>query len=102
MLDTTEPTTPGTLTRTASCSGTNRTVALNWGASSDAHLVGYRVYRSTDGLSWAIVSSTTGLAASDTTAKSLTSVRYRIAAYDRAGNESTAGNTITLSKNQCS
>ncbi|MFM7271631.1 MAG: prepilin-type N-terminal cleavage/methylation domain-containing protein [Actinomycetes bacterium] len=102
VLDTTVPSTPGTLSRTASCSGTNRTVQLTWGASSDTNLVGYRVYRSTDGVSWAIVSSTTGLTASDTTAKSLTSVRYQIAAYDQAGNESVAGNTITLSKNQCS
>jgi prepilin-type N-terminal cleavage/methylation domain-containing protein len=102
VLDTTVPTTPGTLSRTASCSGTDRTVQLTWGASSDTNLVGYRVYRSTDGVSWSIVTSTTGLTASDTTAKSLTSVRYQIAAYDRAGNESVAGNTITLSKNQCS
>ena len=102
VLDTTIPSTPGTLSRTASCSGTDRTVHLTWGASSDTNLVGYRVYRSTDGVSWAIVSSTTGLTASDVTAKSLTSVRYQITAYDRAGNESVAGNTITLSKNQCS
>jgi hypothetical protein len=60
------------------------------------------VYRSTDGVSWSIVSSTTGLSASDTSAKSLTSLRFAIAAYDRAGNESTTSNTITLAKNQCS
>jgi len=102
ILDATSPTTPGTLTRTVSCSGANRTVNLAWGASTDTNLVGYRVYRSTDGVSWSIVSSTTGLSASDTSAKSLTSLRFAIAAYDRAGNESTTSNTITLAKNQCS
>jgi len=101
ILDATSPTTPGTLTRTVSCSGADRTVNLAWGSSTDTNLVGYRVYRSTDGVSWSIVSSTTGLSASDTSAKSLTSLRFAIAAYDRAGNESTTSNTITLAKNQC-
>jgi hypothetical protein len=102
ILDATNPTIPGTLSRTVTCSGTNRTVNLAWGTSTDTHLVGYRVYRSTDGVSWAIVSSTTGLTASDTNAKSLTSLRFTIAAYDRAGNESTTSNVVTLAKNQCS
>lgn len=102
ILDATNPTTPGTLSRTVTCSGTNRTVNLAWGSSSDTNLVGYRVYRSTDGVSWAIVSSTTGLTASDTNAKTLTSLRFEIAAYDRAGNESATSNVITLAKNQCS
>jgi prepilin-type N-terminal cleavage/methylation domain-containing protein len=102
ILDQTNPTTPGTLSRTVTCSGTNRTVDLAWGASTDTNLVGYRIYRSTDGVSWAIVTSTTGRTATDTSAKSLTSLRYYIAAYDRAGNESAGSNTITLAKNQCS
>jgi hypothetical protein len=101
ILDSTVPTTPGTLTRTASCAGVNRTVNLSWGTSTDTNLVGYRVYRSTDGVSWAIVTSTTGTTATDTNAKSLTSVRYYIAAYDKAGNESAAGNIITFAKNVC-
>ena len=102
ILDATNPTAPGTLNRTVTCTGTDRTVTLTWGASTDENLVGYRVYRSTDGVSWSIVSSTTGLSASDTTAKSLTSLRFAIAAYDRAGNESTTSNIITLAKNLCS
>lgn len=102
ILDATNPTTPGTLSRTVTCSGMDRTVNLSWGSSTDTNLVGYRVYRSTDGVSWAIVSSTTGLTATDTNAKSLTSLRFSIAAYDRAGNESATSNVITLAKNQCS
>jgi prepilin-type N-terminal cleavage/methylation domain-containing protein len=102
ILDTTLPTTPGTLTRTASCAGTTRTVNLSWGTSSDTNLVGYRVYRSTDGVTWQSIASTTGTSATDTNSKSLTTVRYYVKAYDKAGNDSNATNTITLSKNQCS
>ena len=102
ILDTTAPTTPGALTRSASCSGSNRTVSMSWGASTDTHLVGYRVYRSTDGVSWQIVVSTTGTTAGDVHSKGLASVRFYVKAYDKAGNESNATNTITLSKNQCS
>ena len=101
-LDTTPPTTPGTLNRSVSCSGSNRTVSMSWSASSDANLVGSRVYRSTDGVTWQIVSSTTGTTAVDTHSKTLTSVRFYVKAYDKAGNQSNATNTITLSKNQCS
>jgi type II secretory pathway pseudopilin PulG len=102
ILDTTLPTTPGALTRTASCQGSTRSVQLSWGTSSDTNLVGYRVYRSTDGTSWQIVSSTTGTSASDAHSKTLATVRFYVRAYDKAGNESSATNTITLSKNQCS
>jgi hypothetical protein len=102
ILDTTAPTTPGSLTRTVGCQGSTRTVNLSWGAGSDTYLVGYRVYRSTDGTTWQIVSSTTGNAASDSHSKTLATVRFFVKAYDKAGNESNATNTITLSKNQCS
>jgi fibronectin type 3 domain-containing protein len=102
ILDTTSPTTPVPFTRTAGCSGSTRTVNLSWGASSDSYLVGYRVYRSTDGVNWQIVKSTTTTSATDTHSKGLASVRYYVKAYDKAGNESNATSTITLSKNQCS
>jgi hypothetical protein len=101
-LDTTSPTSPGTLTRTVGCQGSTRTVNLSWGTASDTHLVGYRVYRSTDGTTWQIVSSTTGTSGSDSHSKTLATVRFYVKAYDKAGNESNATNTITLSKNQCS
>ncbi len=101
ILDTTAPTTPGALTRTVTCSSSNRTADLSWSSSTDSHLSGYRVYRSTDGASWQIIASTTGTSASNTHSKTLTTVRFYVKAYDKAGNESDATNTISLSKNQC-
>lgn len=101
-VDQTPPTAPGTLSRTVSCSGSDRTVILSWGASTDTNLVGYRVYRSIDGGAYEVVASTTSLSASNTHKKSLDSVRFNVKAYDRAGNEGSATNEIVLSKNQCS
>lgn len=101
--DTTKPTVPGTLSRTVSCSGTDRTVVLSWGIATDTNLLGYRVYRSTDGVSWSVFAQVAQTTVSDATLKkSLDSVRYYAVAYDKAGNESNATNTIALSKNQCS
>ena len=102
ILDTTAPTTPSTFTRTASCSGSNRTVNLTWSAATDTYLIGYHVYRSTDGTTWSLLTSTAGLTTSDTHSKSLTSVRFYVTAYDAAGNNSSATSTISLAKNQCS
>jgi large repetitive protein len=103
VVDTTHPTVPGTLSRTVSCSGTNRTVTLSWGIATDANLRGYRVYRSTDGVTWSVFTQVGVTTASDNTLnKTLDSVRYYVVAYDKAGNESNATNTIALSKNQCS
>ncbi|HZJ27849.1 MAG TPA: type II secretion system protein [Acidimicrobiia bacterium] len=103
ILDTVKPTTPGTLTRTVSCSGNTRTTALSWGVATDTNFVGYRLYRSTDGTTWQVIPPTlSGTSTSDSTSKSLASVRYYIAAYDKAGNESAPTNTITIAKNQCS
>lgn len=100
-LDTTKPTTPATFTKSASCSGANRTAGFTWGMSTDANLSGYRLYRSTDGVSWATLLTVSATSASDTTKKSLDSVRYRVVGYDRAGNESNATTTIAFTKNQC-
>jgi hypothetical protein len=103
ILDTTKPTSPGTLTRTVSCSGSNRTVSLSWSIASDTNFQGYRVYRSTDGVSWSVFTQTSLTSASDNTVKkNADSDRYYVVAYDKAGNESNATNTIALSKNQCS
>ncbi len=102
ILDTTIPTTPGSLTRTASCHGSTRTVTLHWTASTDLYLVGYHVYRSTDGVTWSLVGSTASLSYSDDHSKSLTSTRFYVTAFDAAGNNSNASSIITLSKNQCS
>ena len=103
IMDTTHPTVPGTLTRTVSCSGANRTVNLSWGIATDTNLRGYRVYRSTDGVTWSVFTQVSLTNASDATLKkALDSDRYYVVAYDKAGNESNATNTIALSKNQCS
>jgi hypothetical protein len=102
VLDTTKPTVPGTLTRTVACSGSNRTVTLHWGISTDTWLHGYRVYTSTDGVTWTAAGTTSAFTYSDNHRKSLDSVRYQVVAYDRAGNESNATNIVSLAKNQCS
>ncbi|MGZ4795812.1 MAG: hypothetical protein ACXV8T_07955, partial [Acidimicrobiia bacterium] len=99
---TTAPTAPASISRTVSCSGSTRTVVLNWSAATDTYLVGYHVYISTDGTTWSLLASTAGLANTRTNSKTLTSVRYYVKAYDSAGNESSASSTISLSKNQCS
>ena len=102
ILDTTAPTTPGSFAESASCSGSTRNVTLSWVASTDTYLVGYRVYRSTDGVSWVLLGSTASQSYADSTSKTLTSVRYYVTAYDSAGNNSSASSTITFAKNQCS
>ena len=102
ILDTTQPTTPGSFARTVSCSGSTRTVTLSWSASADTYLVGYQLYRSTDGITWVLQTSTVSLSAVNTNSKTLTSVRYYVTGYDSAGNQSNASSTISLAKNQCS
>ncbi|MGB2756999.1 MAG: hypothetical protein WBD02_04970, partial [Acidimicrobiia bacterium] len=102
VLDQTLPTMPGSFARTASCSGTTRTVTLTWTASTDTNMVGYRVYRSTDAATWSVVATTTALTTSNSHAKTLNSTRFKVAAYDKAGNESVSTAIISLAKNQCS
>lgn len=102
VLDTTPPTVPGTLTRTVSCNGNDRTVTLTWGVSTDTNLLGYRVYKSVNGGDYSLLGSVATLSMSDTDLKTLTSLSYRVVAYDKAGNEGNPTNVITLSKNQCS
>lgn len=101
-LDQTAPTAPGTLTRTADCTGNDRTVNLSWGVSTDTNLVGYRVYKNTNDAGWVALSTTASLSSSDTDLKTLNSLSYKVVAYDKAGNEGPASNVVTLSKNQCS
>ena len=102
VLDTTKPTVPGSLTRSLSCSGTTRTVNLSWGSSTDTNLAGYRVYQSINSAAWTAIGTSSSSTFVDTHSKTLDSVRYYAVAYDKAGNESDATNTIALSKNQCS
>ena len=102
VLDTLPPTVPGTLSRTVSCSGRDRTVSLSWGTASDLYLRGYRVYVSTDGTTWSQLTTASGSTAVDSHKKNLDSVRYRVVAYDKAGNESDPTNVVSLAKNECS
>lgn len=102
VLDTIDPSVPGSLTRTVSCSGSNRTVTLSWGTSTDAHFLGYRLYVSTNSGDWTVLGTTSLLSESHTHLKTLDSVRYYVVGYDAAGNESDGTNTVSLSKNQCS
>jgi hypothetical protein len=102
VLDSTKPTTPSSFTAHATCSGTNRTVSLSWGVSTDTNFSGYRVYRSTDGVSWSSLLTTTSLSATDTTKKALDSVRYYVVGYDKAGNESAPTAIASYVKNKCS
>ena len=102
VLDGQHPTVPGTLAKTMSCSGDDRTVTLAWGASTDTNFSGYRIYVSTNSGSWTVLSTTSLNSESATHKKSLDSVRYYVVGYDKAGNESDATNTVSLSKNQCS
>jgi hypothetical protein len=102
ILDQTLPTSPGTLTSTVSCSGSNRTVNLSWGVSTDANLLGYRIYKSVNGAGYTLLKTTSTTSTSDTDSKSLTSLSYYVAAYDKAGNEGPKTNVISLTKNKCS
>lgn len=102
VVDTTKPTVPGTLSRTISCSGSDRTVHLTWGSSTDTNLAGYRVYQSINSAAWTAIGTSSSSSFYDTHKKSLDSVRYYVVAYDKAGNESNATNTIAISKNTCS
>jgi hypothetical protein len=102
VLDTVSPTVPGTLARTLSCNGNDRTVTLAWGASTDTNFNGYRIYVSTNSGAWTVLSTTSLVQETTTNLKTLDSVRYYVVGYDKAGNESDATNIVSLSKNQCS
>ena len=102
ILDTVKPTVPGTLVKSVSCAGSDRTVTLTWGASTDTNFSGYRIYVSTNSGAWTVLSTTSLGSESTTNKKSLDSVRYYVVGYDKAGNESDATNITSLSKNQCS
>jgi prepilin-type N-terminal cleavage/methylation domain-containing protein len=101
ILDTQKPGVPGTLAATISCSGSTRSVTLNWGVSSGGP-IGYRVYESDNSGAWALLTTSSQLTYTTTHSKSLDSVRFYVAAYDAAGNESDDSNIISIAKNKCS
>ena len=101
ILDTTAPTAPPSISRTVSCAGSTRTVVLSWAAGSDAYLVGYHVYVSSDGTNYSLLGSTSSLAYTTTNSKN-SIVYYKVKTYDSAGNESSATSVIQLAKQTCS
>jgi hypothetical protein len=101
ILDTQKPGAPGTLVASISCAGSDRTVTLSWGTSSGSPL-GYRVYESDNSGAWAVQTTSSLLTYTTSHKKALDSVRFYVAAYDAAGNESDASNIISIAKNQCS
>jgi hypothetical protein len=103
LLDTTPPTTPGTLSASISCQGSTRNVNLGWSFSNDTNFQAYRVYRSTDGAAtWQIVTTTSSLSSADAASKGISSTQYKVVGYDKAGNESSPTNVLSYGKNQCS
>jgi prepilin-type N-terminal cleavage/methylation domain-containing protein len=101
ILDTTAPSAPPSISRTASCSGSTRTVVLSWTSSTDTYLVGYHLYVSSDGTTYSLSASVSGNSKTTTSSKS-SPIYYKVKAYDSAGNESSATSVISLAKNQCS
>jgi hypothetical protein len=102
VLDQTKPSVPGNL-RKSSCSinGNDRTITLTWNASTDANLLGYRVYKSINQGAFVTLLTTVSQSATDTDSKSYNSLTYRVTAYDKAGNESGVPNDLSFSKNSC-
>ncbi len=100
-LDQTPPTTPSAFGASLSCAGTDRTVVLSWGLSIDTNFAAYRVYKNS-GSGFAELGTTSGLSFTDAGPKSATTQQYYVVGYDKAGNESDATSTISLSKSQCS
>jgi type II secretory pathway pseudopilin PulG len=101
ILDTTPPSTPTSISRTASCAGSTRTVVLSWTSATDTYLVGYHVYVSSDGTTYSLLASVSGNSKTTTNSKG-SPIYYKVKAYDSAGNESSATSVIALAKNQCS
>ncbi len=102
ILDQIKPSIPANLRKSAcNLHGMNRTVTLTWDAASDANFLGYRLYRSINSATFQGVATTSTANVSDTTQKSLNSVRYVVRSYDRAGNESGDSNVLSFSKNSC-
>ncbi|HSP81071.1 MAG TPA: fibronectin type III domain-containing protein, partial [Myxococcaceae bacterium] len=91
--DTTAPSAPSNLSASAvSASQVN----LSWTASTDnVGVTGYNIYRSTDGLTFSAVASTTSTSHADTGLAASTTYSYRVTADDAAGNESTVSNTAS-------
>ena len=84
--DTLPPSVPGSLVASASSS---TEIDLSWSASTDnVGVTGYRVYRSTDGTTYALAGTTTSTGFADLGLAAGVTYWYRVTAVDAAGNES--------------
>ncbi len=91
-IDVTPPTAPTGLT--AAVSGT--TIDLVWGAASDdVGVTGYRVYRSSNGSSYALLATTGATSYGDTGLPAGTTFWYQVTAIDAAANESAAAGPVS-------
>lgn len=84
------PTTPSSITVPSSIKGGD-TVSISWGASTDEddNLSGYVLERSVNsGTTWTEIYNGSGLSTTNLVASGLTSVMYRVKAYDSEGLES--------------
>jgi hypothetical protein len=78
-------------------------VTIQWTASTDTNLLGYRVYKSVNSATYTqLLTTATGVRnAVDTDSKGYGSLRYIVRAYDKGGNESLDSNELLFSKNGC-
>ncbi len=91
--DTTPPSLPANLTATAVSSSQIR---LDWTASTDdTGVAGYKIFRSTDGVTFKEVRTAGGTTFIDTGLQANTAYYYKVQAYDAAGNTSGDSNTAS-------
>ncbi len=76
---------------------TGGTVVLTWTSSTDdVGVVGYEIYRSTDGLLGPLLTTTEGSSFTDESVEGGVSYTYAVKAIDAAGNTSWRSNTTTI------
>jgi beta-lactamase superfamily II metal-dependent hydrolase len=92
--DTQAPTAPGSLVATVVSSSE---IDLSWTASTDnVGVVHYNVYRSTNGLAFSLVGTSTTTGFADLGVPGGTTNTYRVTAVDKAGNESVASSVTAI------
>ena len=104
----TAPTAPGSLLVSGDVSGSMATgggdVTISWTASSDVdgNLTGYELEKQEDGGSWKQIYKGSAREYSTTVAEGLSTIRYRVRAYDSMGATSsyTTGTAYTVNNNK--
>jgi YVTN family beta-propeller protein len=95
VADTTPPSVPSALTATVVSSGQ---INLTWNPSTDtggSGLAGYKLYRSTDGSNFQLLTSILSTSYSDSGLSASTLYYYKVSAYDGAGNTSAQSSAAT-------